>query len=59
MVQEESKNKALDVNVFRGSGRRFSDHQLVAAKIRCLRGLPWKVIRMKKSYEIKVIYLVR
>ena len=39
MVQEESKNKALDVNVFRGSGRRFSDHQLVAAKIRCLRGV--------------------
>ena len=32
VVEEEEKNKLLDVNVLRGAGGGISDHQLVTAK---------------------------
>ena len=37
VVQKEERNKLLDVNVLRGVGEGISDHQLVIAKIRCLK----------------------
>ena len=36
-VQEEDRNKLLDVNVFRGTGGGLLDPHLVVAKIRWLR----------------------
>ena len=30
MVQEEDRNKLLDVNVFRGAGRGILDHHLMS-----------------------------
>ena len=38
MVQEEDRNKHLDVNVFRGSGGKILEHHLVVARIGCLLG---------------------
>ena len=37
VVQEENRNKLLDVNVLRDAGERISDHHLVIAKIRYLK----------------------
>ena len=38
VVQEEERNKLLDVNVLTGEGGGgVSDHHLVVAKIRCLK----------------------
>ena len=34
LVQEEDRNKLLDVNVFRGAGGGISDHYLVLVKIK-------------------------
>ena len=36
LVEEEERNKLLDVNVLRGAVRGILDHHLVVAKIRCL-----------------------
>ena len=37
VVQEEERNKLLEVNVLRGAGGEISDHHSVIAKIRCFR----------------------
>ena len=34
VVQEEGRNKLLDVNVFRGAGWGIADYHLVVAKLR-------------------------
>ena len=59
MVQEEERNKLLDVNVLRGAGGGISDHHLAIAKIRCLKRWTGRGVRMEERYEIKVSELRR
>ena len=54
VVQEEEKNKLLDVNVLRGAGGGISDHHLVIAKVRCLKRWTGRMVNMESRYEIKV-----
>ena len=54
MVQEEDKNKLLDLNVFGGAREGVSDHQLVVGKIRFLRKWIGRMVRMEERYEIKL-----
>ena len=53
-MQEEERNKCLDVNVLGGAGRGISDHHLVIAKKRCLRTWTGRVVNMEERYEIKI-----
>ena len=54
VVQEEERNKPLDVNVLRVAGGGISDHHLVIAKIRCLKRWTGKGVNIEGRYEIKV-----
>ena len=57
-MQEDDRNRILDVSVFRGLGGGISDHHLVVAKLRCLGG---GLMKTEESYEIEVseFYKVR
>ena len=48
------QDEILDVNVFRSAGGGISEHNLVVAKIKCLRRWTGRVVRMEERFEIKV-----
>ena len=54
VVQEEERNKLLDVNVLRGAGGGISDHPLVISKIRYLKRWAGRGVSMEERYETKV-----
>ena len=54
MVQDEDRNKTLDVNVLRGAGGEIMDHHLIIAKMIYLRRWTGRVVNMTERYEIKV-----
>ena len=54
VMQDEERNKLLDVNVLRGVGRGISDHHLIIAKIRSLKRWTGRGVSIEERYEIKV-----
>ena len=38
VVEEEERNKLLDINIMRGAGGEIPDHHFVIAKIRFMNG---------------------
>ena len=54
VVQEEKRNKHLDVNVFKGAEWGISKHYLLASKIIFLKSWHGRMVRMKERYKIKL-----
>ena len=54
VVQEEDRNKILDVNVLQEAERGISDHHLMIIKMRSLSRWTGRMVNMEDRYEIKV-----